>query len=270
MQKFMWWALLAAICVTIVYFILSVSYLTHGGRGSLFAEQVQTEDQQLQRASLSVENVLSQALGSQRLQDSEEKIILFWFVPYGSDRTVPLEYLHETNNVTVNNSDKEIFVDSKICGNCRLAFDRKLISKSDAVVFYAHDVKWGPHEIPHNSLRQQKQLYIWWLQESTAKVPFRTKAVPDFFFNLTMSGRRSSGVHSPYSTLPWILKMLWNKKHGRDIMHFIAKEKDVKLTDPESLNKAIDSVPVNSFAAANTDLHQTNAELKTLLNYKKG
>ncbi|XP_076823028.1 alpha-(1,3)-fucosyltransferase 4-like [Clavelina lepadiformis] len=270
MRKLMRWGLLTAICEIIVYLTLSVSYLKHGGRGSLFAVQDQIEDQQLQRASLSDENVLSQAPGNQRHQDSEEKMILFWFVPYGSDRTVPLEYLHEINNVTVNNNDKEIFVDSKICGNCRLAFDRKLISKSDAVVFYAHDVKRRPQDLPQNSLRQKKQLYIWWVQESTAGVPFRTKAVPDFFFNLTMSVRRSSGVHSPYSTLPWILKMLWNKKHGRDIMHFIAKEKDVTLTDPESLNKAIHSVPVNSFGAANTELHQMNAELKTLLNYKKG
>ncbi|XP_076822877.1 4-galactosyl-N-acetylglucosaminide 3-alpha-L-fucosyltransferase FUT6-like [Clavelina lepadiformis] len=83
-----------------------------------------------------------------------------------------------------------------------------------------------------------------------------------------MSVRRSSGVHSPYSTLPWILKMLWNKKFGRDIVKIFAREKRVWLT--RGREKPIQSVPVDSYGTIYTNFRNVDSDIKPLLDKKKG
>uniref|UniRef100_H2YU21 Fucosyltransferase N-terminal domain-containing protein n=1 Tax=Ciona savignyi TaxID=51511 RepID=H2YU21_CIOSA len=125
-------------------------------------------------------------------------------------------------------------IDSQTCGRCKITYDRKVVAKSDAVVFHAVDM--DSNDLPLKRL--SKQSYVWWMAESSSTI--KDVSYPDLhhYFNLTMTVRRSSDIHTPYNSFQWLLKMLWKKKRGKDLVRMVAEMREVYLT-PDEIKKYI-------------------------------
>ncbi|XP_078489497.1 alpha-(1,3)-fucosyltransferase C [Ciona intestinalis] len=173
---------------------------------------------------------------SNKGKSARTKTILFWYIPF-DDKTVAAEFINEKWTTTPN----EIIIDEPYCGRCKIIYDRKYIRKSDAIVFHAIQVQ--DDDLPNPMTRSAAQSYVWWLAESSSTTRDTAYTGLENYFNLTMTVRRSSDIHTPYSTFQWLLKMLWSKENGQDIIKTHAVMKNVYLTPTPDIEYIEDSLP---------------------------
>uniref|UniRef100_F6UA44 Fucosyltransferase n=1 Tax=Ciona intestinalis TaxID=7719 RepID=F6UA44_CIOIN len=160
---------------------------------------------------------------SNKGKSARTKTILFWYIPF-DDKTVAAEFINEKWTTTPNG----IIIDEPYCGRCKIIYDRKYIGKSDAVVFHAIQVQ--DDDLPNPMTRSAAQSYVWWLAESSSTTRDTAYTGLENYFNLTMTVRRSSNIHTPYSTFQWLLKMLCDRdctiNYTRDKVRKVLEKKN--------------------------------------------
>nr|XP_039252916.1 3-galactosyl-N-acetylglucosaminide 4-alpha-L-fucosyltransferase FUT3-like isoform X1 [Styela clava]XP_039252917.1 3-galactosyl-N-acetylglucosaminide 4-alpha-L-fucosyltransferase FUT3-like isoform X1 [Styela clava]XP_039252918.1 3-galactosyl-N-acetylglucosaminide 4-alpha-L-fucosyltransferase FUT3-like isoform X1 [Styela clava] len=157
-----------------------------------------------------------------------KKTILIWFVPF-HDMTMIPEVLftgHLPSNL------ERISWNTSTCGSCRITYDRKMLNRSDAVVFHAFYPN-STNKPPPKS--HQDQMYVWWSQESANTLHF-DKSIRKYF-DWTMTPSSSSNVLSPYGSFPWTLKILWQKEHGHNFMDKMRKTKGIYPADEDDISE---------------------------------